>query len=725
MPNNPLPTPTPPSTTTSPTRLQPASGVVNQGSAPRMQTPMQPGSPKGAQTPVPAAVVKPAMPTGPSTTVAPGQIRPPSIPAPTTPAKTQPNQIPVAQTVQKPAASSQPAAVASKPAPQPTSPQAQQQPNKPVAQNQPGLPNKPVVASTPGAPVPVSKPVTPTAPAPGMAKPTLAPSATAIPTAKPVTPGVTVSTTTTTTTTTPVLAAKPGLPNLAPSTLGAAPGLPKPGQLPVTPAPVSPTVTPAPAAATTSAGANQATPVKKPPALLFAVIGVVLLGILGFVGYTLFAPKDSTQPTSSAGTTDTTKTATTSAAADKSGTKTSKTTTGKQTTISYWGLWEPTEILAEVIADFESANPQYKIDYRKQSHRDYRERLQTAIASGNGPDIFRFHASWTPMLQDELAPLPSTVMSESEYKKTFYPIAAKQLQANGKLVGVPLMYDGLALYYNVDILKTADAEPPQTWAELRTLADSLTVPSDKSLRSSAPIQRAGLAIGNADNVEHFADILGLLILQNGGDFTKPNSPEVRDALLFYTNFIKEDIVWSSALPSSTVAFARGDVAMMLAPSWRAHDIKNLNPNLKFGVAPAPKLGDTRLGWASYWAEGVNAKSKNQDGAWTFIKYLSTTEVLKKLYADASTVRGFGEIYPRQDMAAELNDDPITSQFLVDAPTAESWYLNSFTHDNGLNDQLIKYYTDAVNGVLFGKTIDESLQTVEAGTTQVLRQYNAK
>src|SRR5690606_306277 len=105
----------------------------------------------------------------------------------------------------------------------------------------------------------------------------------------------------------------------------------------------------------------------------------------------------------------------------------------------------------------------------------YRERLQTAIASGNGPDIFRFHASWTPMLRNELAPIPASIYSAGEYNSTFYPVAAKQLQLNGQLVGVPLMYDGLALYYNKEMLQAADAQPPTTWAELRTLATKLTI----------------------------------------------------------------------------------------------------------------------------------------------------------------------------------------------------------------------------------------------------------
>ncbi len=670
--------------------------------------PPQPVTPTPAQPQnQPAAQVKPAAPIQTpaqvkSPVVPPGQIKPPMA-APLRPP--QPPQaagaqgaVPQGAAAPKPAVPTQPAPIQAQ-----NQSQAQARPVVPMSpQIRPAMPIQPTpqVGQPPVAAKPIQATTSPTAAA-AAAKPTLTPSAVA-----------------------PVLASVGGvspqgaaLKPVAPAPTAAA-GLPKPGT--IVPAPVSPAGTPAGSAP--QAGQPLANAVKKPPFLLFALIGVVILAAIGFAVYSFFFKSTASQSVS-VGETTTNGTKTTGSKTTDA--KTTPKPVGKQTTVTYWGLWEPTEVLTQVITDFETANPQYKIDYRKQSHRDYRERLQTAIASGNGPDLFRFHATWTPMLQDELAAMPLSVMSETDYKTIFYPVAAKQLSVQGKIVGIPLMYDGLALFYNKDILKTANAEAPQTWAELRTLADSLTVPSDKNMRGNAPLQRSGMAIGNVANVEHFADILGLLILQNGGDLTKPNSPEVRDALLFYTNFIKEDMVWSSSLPSSTVAFARGDVAMMLAPSWRIHDVKNLNPNLNFGIAPAPKLGDTRLGWASYWAEGVNSKSKNQEGAWAFLKYLSSAEVMKKLYSEASTVRSFGEIYSRQDLAKELNGDEMVSQFLVDAPSADGWFVSSFTHDSGINDQLIKYYADAVNGILEGKTIDEVLQTVDSGTTQVLKQYNVK
>lgn len=383
--------------------------------------------------------------------------------------------------------------------------------------------------------------------------------------------------------------------------------------------------------------------------------------------------------------------------------------------LTYWGLWEPEPIMTEVLEEFEQKTG-ISVDYRQQSHKDYRTRLQSAISEGNGPDLFRYHATWVPMLKNELAVLPNNIMSVTEYEKTFYPIHVQQLQLNGQLVGIPLMYDGLGLYYNKDILQTANEEVPSTWGELRVLAEKLTV------RKGNVVERGGVALGNTANVEHFADILGLLIYQNGGDPTAPVSGEVRDAIDFYALFSQSKPVFGENLPSSTVAFARGDVAMMLAPSWRVHEILNINPDLNFDIAPVPKLGNSEFGWANYWAEGVNKKSANQDEAWQLLAYLSSKEVLRKLYSTQSETRAFGEIYPRVDMAEELSGAKYVSAFLEDAKLAKSGPLCSFTHDAGLNNGVIDYYKDTINTATQRTLSDKDIQTLGTGVAQVLAQF---
>jgi multiple sugar transport system substrate-binding protein len=523
----------------------------------------------------------------------------------------------------------------------------------------------------------------------------------------------------------PPMAPPPGGPKPVPS-----PSTSKPaGALPAPPKPPAPRGIPAPSgvkkenpAGESSPGgkdqpkmASAGSPIKK--FLPFIIGGVVLL--LVAVGAFAFFSSQGQESVSVNPSVSTKKTTSAKKEEDSKEEGGRQTVSDKKTQLTYWGLWETNAVLEEAFSDFETANPGVEIVYQKQSHLDYRQRLQAAVASSNGPDIFRYHASWVPMLSDELSAMPSKVMSTDEYQKTFYPVASQMLQSSGQIVGIPLMYDGLALYYNKEVLDAAGEEPPTTWTELKTLASKLTV------RAGNEIKRSGLAIGNASTTEHFSDIVALLMLQNGGDPTDLTTKEAQEALIFYTNFIEKDNVWDEKLPSSTVAFARGDAAMMMAPSWRAHEVLEINPNLDFGIVSAPTLGTKKITWASFWAEGVNNKSGNKELAWELLKHLSSKEVMQELYNEQSKTRAFGEIYSRVDLANTLANDPYVSPFLADAPYAEGWYLSSYTHDKGLNDNLIKYYQDAVNALLQGQAIDKVIETLSLGSQQVLRQYKIK
>jgi hypothetical protein len=219
------------------------------------------------------------------------------------------------------------------------------------------------------------------------------------------------------------------------------------------------------------------------------------------------------------------------------------------------------------------------------------------------------------------------------------------------------------------------------------------------------------------------------MIQNGVSLTKPTGKLAEDALTFYTVFSIVDGVWDATLPPSTVAFASGNLAMYFGPSWRAFDFKTKNPNLKFKTIPLPQLpkdnpNEQDVSYATYWAEGVWARSPNKKYAWNFLKFISSKESLEKMYQVASSARGFGEAYPRKDMADTLKDHPVLGSIIKLAPDAQSWYLASRTFDGptGINSQINKYFEDAVNSVNGGKSAKSALETAAQGVTQVLSQY---
>lgn len=388
-------------------------------------------------------------------------------------------------------------------------------------------------------------------------------------------------------------------------------------------------------------------------------------------------------------------------------------------TLTYWGMWEDLPPIAPIIADFEREHPNIKIEYSKQDIKDYRERLITRSNNGNGPDIFRFHNTWVPQLQDLLLPIPSNTISKEDFSKNYYPVAKNDLIKSGAIYGIPLQIDTLNLYINTELLQAAGLKPPTSWIEFGSHARQLTVKDE-----NGNIKTAGAAMGTSGNITHAPDIISMLFAQNGVDFANiaSNINAANDALSFYSSFaLPSGNVWDSTLDQSIRAFASGSLAMYFGYSWDFFTIKSINPTLTFDIFPVPSLPGQNATVASYWVEGVSSKSKHQKEAFLFIKYLSLKETSQKLFTEQSKTRNFGEPYARIDLADSLKNS-VAYPFVASAPIAISSFFVDGTYDNGLNSQMNTYLFKAVDSILEGSSSQSAAETLSQGVTQVLKQY---
>jgi multiple sugar transport system substrate-binding protein len=399
---------------------------------------------------------------------------------------------------------------------------------------------------------------------------------------------------------------------------------------------------------------------------------------------------------------------------------------GQEVSLTYWGLWEPETVFNTVISEYQQAHPKVKINYVQHSPKDYRQRLQSALAREEGPDIFRYHNTWVPMLKKDLSSLPASIMNSATFESLYYPVVRRDLRVGNNYVGIPLEIDGLALFINEEIFESGGKTIPTqlTWDELRKLACELT-----SINEQGQIEIAGVALGKTENVDHWSDILALMMLQNGAEMSQPTDLSAQQALRYFVMYGQKTAecprAWDETLPASTIAFAQGKVAMFFGSSWRIFEVKDANPNLRFRVIPVPQLPETNLTWASYWVEGVAQGSKSQEEAWRFVKYLSEKETMEKLFQAQTQLapsRIVGEPYSRMDMAELLEADSYVGAFIRQAETAESWYLASRTFDNGLNDLMIAALEEAVTLVGEGRPLDQALETYSQKVGQLLSQY---
>lgn len=392
-------------------------------------------------------------------------------------------------------------------------------------------------------------------------------------------------------------------------------------------------------------------------------------------------------------------------------------------TLTYWGLWEEPSVMQSIIGDFNREYPDIKVNYVKQDHKQYRERLVTRIENGTGPDIFRFHNTWVDMLSNVLLPIPSDTVTRDEFAKSFYPVASKDLIKNGAIYGIPLEIDTLALFINTNIFEYSGLSPPKDWVDFINNARSLTVKD-----GSGQIITAGTAFGTFNNITHAPDIVSLLLVQNGVDLNNiaQNNEAAAEALAFYTSFATDEgsSTWNSSLDPSIIMFAKGNLAMYFGFSWDIFTIKGINPDLAFEIHPVPDLPSQNITIASYWAEGVSAKSQRQKEALLFMKFLAKKETSQKFFTESSKTRTFGEPYARVDLADTLKDNLMVYPFVSQGKSAVSSFFASDTHDNGLNSQMNTYLGDAVNSILNSGSPQSAVEALIVGVNQVLNQYSS-
>lgn len=394
----------------------------------------------------------------------------------------------------------------------------------------------------------------------------------------------------------------------------------------------------------------------------------------------------------------------------------------EKTLLTYWGLWDEEEIMQPLIDQYEKTHETIQVKYQKMIPNDYKDKLVTRSKNKQGPDIFRFHNTWIPEIKEVVAPLPESIMSSGEFERTFYNIHQKDLKIKDHYYGIPLMVDGLVLIYNDDLFKHAGvSNAPSSWEDILDYAGKMTIKTKDN-----QIQSSGIALGTANNIEHFSDIFGLLLVQNGGDIKKLDSAEAIGALQSYRKFAEPpNNVWDETMPNSLNAFIQGKVAMIIVPSWEILTIQKANPDLSLKVVPVPLLpGSKPISIASYWVEGVSKFSPRQKEAWEFLRFLSEKEQQTKLFELQAKTRRFGSPYSRVDLGSLLTQNEYIGAIIKQAESDA--YVSvptiSRTYDNGLNDDINKYIENAINATTQGVSYQEAMQTTKQGVDQVFSRY---
>jgi multiple sugar transport system substrate-binding protein len=310
---------------------------------------------------------------------------------------------------------------------------------------------------------------------------------------------------------------------------------------------------------------------------------------------------------------------------------------------------------------------------------------------------------------------------ESEQKK-FLEAPLQSVTYDGKVYGVPWYNDAGMLYYRADLLEAAGySEPPQTWDELKEMADK--VKQDAGLKDGFIFQGDAYEGGVCNGLEY--------IWTHGGDVLDPSDPSkvVIDSPEAAAGLATQRSMLSSGVSSqavSTYQEAETDAAFFAEPGtavfarqWPygyayAGTKGNLKPE-QLGVAPLPvDDGQQLASCLGGWDMLISAQSDRQDEAWEFIKFMTSEENLKFRALEASVLPARTSLLSDP----EIEEIPVIAQAKPAIENTRPRPVSPYYSDMSL--EMAEQFNASLKGDVSPeeavKTLQESLEKlIEAGT----------
>lgn len=414
--------------------------------------------------------------------------------------------------------------------------------------------------------------------------------------------------------------------------------------------------------------------------------------------------------------------------------------------LEIWGLNDGADAFDKIISEYKKKNSHIgEIKYRKLSIDNYKQDVLDAMASGNGPDIFLINNNWLPSFEDKLEPAKESLINVSDFQNQFVDVVYNDFVKDDKVYAIPLTVGSLALYYNKDLFNAAAiSAPPKNWNEFLEYAIKMTKIDD-----NGEIKQSGAAFGTAYNINRSADIISVLMMQNGISMIDESKSSARfyqsvvdadgktgisgeNVLQFYTQFSKAGMPsysWNPRMHYSIDAFHEGNLAMMINYPWHISTIKSKNAKLNFGIAPLPQVNvDKPSNYANYWGYAVSknkisydssaansdAKQKKQISndvrvheAWEFVKFLTMKNNGSITLSNAVTglsaqfpvsidpaleyTKNTGQVAARKDLLDAQKNDFLLGSFAYGNFIAKNWYKVS-------PEQAESYLTEMIDSV---------------------------
>ncbi len=400
-------------------------------------------------------------------------------------------------------------------------------------------------------------------------------------------------------------------------------------------------------------------------------------------------------------------------------TETTQPKTEEKVTIEYWqyDYKSKVELMTQLIAEFEAANPNIKVNQVNFPYEQYNEKVAATVAAGKGPDLINLYYGWLPKYVDSgyLQPLPEDAFPPATIEKDFFPVV-KAGQMDGKYYILPTAVRTLALLYNVDLFKAEGINnPPKTWDELVDQAKKLT-----KRDANGQLSQVGFYFNTTGQGHNW--FREVLIRQAGGtpqsaDYKTINwaTPEGQQAFKWWVELQTVHKVGEMGFMTDDVtAFKAGKAAMDVDGSFRLGNLKEVPFEFKSAPLPVGPNGKPYT-MASFWANGLTKKAQGpqKEAAIKFLQFLTQPDVMERW------TKAIGELPARPESAAKFKDDPKLAGFIEGLPYANATFFVDEVKDR---DALVNAVDEVV---LNGKDPAAALSDAQKKVQQLFDDYWSK
>ncbi len=240
----------------------------------------------------------------------------------------------------------------------------------------------------------------------------------------------------------------------------------------------------------------------------------------------------------------------------------------------------------EVIANFETANPDIKVHTETVPADDYEQMLKTKIASDDAPDVFVLDNQ--SRYQEFSAAERLYDLSSLEGIENINPDMLYDGQVNGVQYAVPLDVNAYAVHYNKDLFEQYDLEVPTTISEMRNVCEVL---------QENGIKPFGAGYATQFCVQFSVEVLLLPLCMDGEWHTNKierkssfaEDEKFKEAMKLWDSFYEftGDDPWGTDWDTVQNQMANGEAAMIVNGSWTVDGVSSINPDINIGIFAMP------------------------------------------------------------------------------------------------------------------------------------------